>query len=50
MGIYYASSKLRYDSNMKNAYDAINKEIQSMVTSGEIDNIYKEHGAPIPSH
>jgi hypothetical protein len=48
-GVYYASSKIRYDSDRKATYDAISGEIKKMAASGEIDKIYVKHGAPAPS-
>jgi polar amino acid transport system substrate-binding protein len=47
-GVYYASSKKRYDDDRKETYDAINAEIKKMVVSGEVGEIYVRHGAKAP--
>lgn len=48
-GVYYASSKKRYEKDRKQAYDDVNKEIQKMVSSGEIDKIYASYGIEPPA-
>ncbi len=47
-GVYYASSKKRYDTDRKSVYDSINDQIQKMVSSGEVSKIYESHGATPP--
>lgn len=50
IGLYYATSKKRYESGKKSIYDALDSELQKMVKSGEIDKIYQTNNAPPPLH
>lgn len=50
IGLYYASSKVLYNSGKKKLYTALDDELQKMVSNGEVDMIYRDCGAPIPLH